>query len=186
MKDWASRLFHQTLRACACVTAIFLLNGPSELSLAQGPNGNVPSLIALEKYLNEECDVTTRKSETCGVTRLIPHKNDAVLKQSLLQILRRESDQETLQMAEKVVANQGEVFQGVSRRASPGTATSTMTKEVYSQRRLELILRIYSEKAALGLATINPEEATRLLAGAEEKGDQVLAQMLRFALLHHP
>jgi hypothetical protein len=202
MNDWTSWLIRRVPRACACVIVVFLLNCPSELSLAQNPSEKVGSLIALEQYLNEECDVTTRKdvttknSETCGVTRLIPYKNDAVLKQRLLQILTSESDKETLQMAEMVVGKQWEVFQDVSRKANQrshrdsistsGTATSTMTKDVYSKRHLEIILHIYREKAAWGLATIDRNKAAQMLADADKSGNQVLAQMLRFALLHHP
>ncbi|HLZ35530.1 MAG TPA: hypothetical protein VKP13_16100 [Nitrospira sp.] len=164
--------------------------------MAQGPTETTASLIALKTYLNEECDVAAVKSAVCGVKRLITYKNDAALKKRLLQILTDDSDQETLQMAKKVVDQQWEVFQRVAKKSdrhsgpqgsgTTGAATSTMTKEAYSKHHLDRILRIYEEKAAMGLATIDPEEASRALTEAAQRGDQALADILRFALVHHP
>lgn len=185
MTERSSCLPHQLLQTSGWGLLLLFLTGPCWISLAHGQTttSSTDALAALEKYLDEECDLIEKKSKqpksTCGIKRLVPYKNDAALKTKLKQILRTDSpDKETSERADKALEKRWLVFKGLT--------TTTMTREAYFQDHRDRIIRIYYEKAAMGLATIDAKEAEKLKTEAEQQKDQVLAEMLGYALLSLP
>ncbi len=185
MTERLSCLPHQLLQTSALGLLLLFLTGPCWISLAHGQTdtSSTDALAALEKYLDEECDLIATKSKqpksTCGISRLLPYKNDTALKTKLKQILRADSpDTETSERANKALEKRWLVFKGLT--------TTTMTREAYFQDHRDRIIRIYHEKAAMGLATVDVKEAENLKTDAEQQNNQVLAEMLGYALLSHP
>ncbi len=185
MTERSSCLLHQLLQASGWGFLVLFITGPCWISLAHGQTGasSTDALAALEKYLDEECDLiatTSRQPQsTCGIKRLVPYKNNQALITKLKQILSTDPpDGETSERVEKALEKRWLVFKQLT--------TTAKTREDYFQDHRDRIIRIYHEKAALGLATVDAREAEKLKITAEQHNDQVLAEMLGYALLSHP